>query len=152
MDTFYGIVSFLTLTVKGTSNPEFWALSSCTENTSWTKCTSGAPIKSWINSIVPTFDKVNRSTYEAYKTIRGLPHKHSKNLNHLRVWLLEGYIWKVLRFFISHFKSKIVFNFIFSAKFDHENIGFHRLGLKFIMQTKQNLLVGSRFWDGQIFK
>ena len=39
-------------------SPEFWALSSCTENTSWKKSTSGAAIKSWINSFVPTLEKV----------------------------------------------------------------------------------------------
>ena len=70
MDNFYLIISFFTLTVKGTSSPESWALSSCTESTSWTKSTSGAPIKSWINSFVPTLDKVNRSTYEACETIK----------------------------------------------------------------------------------
>ena len=51
-------ISCSILAVKGTNQPKFWALSSCTENTSWTKSTSGAPIKSWINSFVPTLDKV----------------------------------------------------------------------------------------------
>ena len=43
---------------KSSESPEFWALSSCTENTSWKKSTSGAAIKSWINSFVPTLKKV----------------------------------------------------------------------------------------------
>ena len=43
---------------KSLESPEFWALSSCTENTSWKKSTSGAAIKSWINSFVPTLEKV----------------------------------------------------------------------------------------------
>ena len=43
---------------ESSESPEFWALSSCTENTSWKKSTSGAAIKSWINSFVPTLEKV----------------------------------------------------------------------------------------------
>ena len=43
---------------KSPESPEFWALSSCTENTSWKKSPSGAAIKSWINSFVPTLKKV----------------------------------------------------------------------------------------------
>ena len=43
---------------KSLESPEFWALSSCTENTSWKKSTSGAAIKSWINSFVPTLENV----------------------------------------------------------------------------------------------
>ena len=43
---------------ESSESPEFWALSSCTENTSWKKSTSGAAIKSWINSFVPTLKKV----------------------------------------------------------------------------------------------
>ena len=70
------VISFVMMTVKSaecpksqessktpessesSESPEFWALSSCTENTSWKKSTSGAAIKSWINSFVPTLEKV----------------------------------------------------------------------------------------------
>ena len=52
---------------KSSESPEFWALSSCTENTAWKKSTSGAAIKSWINSFVPTLEKVVTLSEFQYK-------------------------------------------------------------------------------------
>ena len=54
------ILSFATIIVKAAENPKSWAFSSCTENTSWNIDTSGAAIKSWINSFVPTLEKVSK--------------------------------------------------------------------------------------------